>query len=58
MAKLDTSFSSGTEEPVEFQRGWWQLKSPRMKRFLEPENTDGKKESILLCIKEERMGGA
>ena len=41
MTKLNTSPSRESEVTSEFQRGWWQLKSPRIKRFLEEEKMDG-----------------
>ena len=37
----------GSEVPLESRRGWWQLKSPRMKRFLEEGRMEGEKESVL-----------
>ena len=37
MTQSNASSPRGSEVPFESQRGWWQLKSPRMKRFLEEE---------------------
>ena len=34
MTQLNTSSQRRSEIPLESQREWWQLKSPRMKRFL------------------------
>ena len=48
----------GSEVPIESQREWWQLKSPRMKRFLEEERMEGEKESDLPFVREEQIGGA
>ena len=57
MTQLNTSSPRGSEVPLESQRGWWQLKSPRMKRFLEEEKREGEKESVLPFVGEERIGG-
>ena len=58
MTQLNTSSLRGSEVPLESQRGGWQLKSPRMKRFLEEERIEGEKESVLPSVGEERIGGA
>ena len=34
------------------------IEVPRMKRFLEEEKIEGEKESVLLSVGEERIGGA
>ena len=57
MTQLNTSSLPGSEVPFEFQRGSWQLKSPRMKRFLEEEKMEGEKESVLPSVREEQIGG-
>ena len=54
----NTSSPRGSEIPLESQRGWWQLKSPRMKSFLEEERIEAKKKSVLPSVGEERIGGA
>ena len=46
------------DDSIEYFLPTWELKSPRMKRFLEERRTDGEKESVLLSIEEERIGGA
>ena len=48
MTQTNTSSPSGLEVPFKSQRGCWQLKSPRIKRFLEEERMEGEKESVLL----------
>ena len=45
--------SRGSEVPFDFQRVCWQLKSPRVKIFLE-----GEKESVLPSVREKQIGGA
>ena len=57
MTQLNTSSLQASEVPLESQRGWWQLKSQRMKRFLEEKRLEGEKESILPSVGEERIGG-
>ena len=58
MTQLNTSSLRGSEVTLESQRERWQLKSTRMKRFLEEERMEGEKESVLPCVGEERIGGA
>ena len=41
MTQSNTSSLRGSEILLESQRGWWLLKSPRMKRFLEEEMGGG-----------------
>ena len=57
MTQSNTSSPRGSEVPLETQRERWQLKSPRMKRFLEEERMGREKESVLSSVGEERMGG-
>ena len=57
MTQSNTSSPQGSEVPLESQRGCWQLKSPRMKRFLEEGRIEGEKESVLPFVGEERIGG-
>ena len=57
MTESNTSSPCGSEVPFESQRGRWQLKSPRMKRFLDEGRMEGKKESVLLSVREEQIGG-
>ena len=52
MTQSNTSYPRGLEVLLS-PRGRWQLKSPRIKRFLE-----GEKESVLLSDREEQIGGA
>ena len=52
MTQSNTSSPRGSEVTLESQRGW-QLKSPRMKKFLD----EGEKESVLPSDGEERIGG-
>ena len=47
----------GSEVLFESQTGRWQLKSPGIKRFVGEERVEEKKQSILLSIGEERIGG-
>ena len=58
MAQSNTSFPRGSEVLLESQRGWWQLKSPGIKRFLEEERMEGEKEAVWPSVGEERIGGA
>ena len=55
MTQLNTSSPWGLEVPFESYRGWWQLKSPKTKRFLEERRIEGKKESVLLFVREEQI---
>ena len=57
MTQSNTSSLQGSKVPLEFQRGYWQLKSPRMKRFLEEKRMEGEKESVLPSVGEEQIGG-
>ena len=58
MTQSNTSSPRGSEVPLESQRGRSQLKSPRMKGFLEEERMEeGEKESVLPSVGEERIGG-
>ena len=57
MTQSNTSSPKGLEVPLETKRGWWQLKFPRMKRFLEEGRMEGEKESVLPSIGEERIAG-
>ena len=57
MTQSNTSYPRGSEVPLESQRGWWQLKSPTMKRFLEEERMEGEKEWVLPSVGEEQIGG-
>ena len=57
MIQSNTSSPRGSEVPLESQRGWWQLKSPRMKRCLEEGRMEGEKASVLPSVGEERIGG-
>ena len=50
-------FLWGPEVPLESQRRSWQLKSPRLKRFLEEGRMEGEKESVLPSIGEEQIRG-
>ena len=52
MTQSNTPSPRWSEVLVESHRGSWQLKSARMKRFLE----EGKKESVLLFVKERIVG--
>ena len=47
MTQSNTSSSRRLEVPFEFQEGLWQLKSPRMKRFLKKGRVEGEKESAI-----------
>ena len=47
MTQSNTSSPRGSEIPFECQRGRWQLKFPRMKRFLEEGRVEGEKDSVL-----------
>ena len=58
MTQSNTSSPRRSEVPLESQSGWWQLKSRRMKRFLEEGRMEGEKESVLPSVGEERIGGA
>ena len=58
MTQSNTSSPRGSEVSLESRRGWWQLKSPRMKRFLEEGRMKGEKESVLPSVREGRIGGA
>ena len=57
MTQSNTSSPRESEVPLESQSGSWQLKSPRMKRFLEEGRMEGEKESVLPSVGEERIGG-
>ena len=57
MTQSNTSSPWESEVPLESQRGWWQLKSPGMKRFLEEGRIEGEKESVLPLVGEEQIGG-
>ena len=56
---IQSNTSSPWESGVSFesQGGWWQLKSPRMKKFLEEGGMEGKKESVLPFVGEKQMEG-
>ena len=56
MIQLNTLSPPGSKVPFESQRGQWQSKSPRMKRYLEEEKMEGEKESVLPSVREEQMG--
>ena len=58
MTHSNTSSLRDSEVPLESQRGGWQLKSLRMKRFVEEGRMEGEKESVLPSVGEERIGGA
>ena len=58
MTHLNTSSPWGSKVPLEFQKGLWQLETPRIKRFLEEERMEGEKESVLSSDEEERIGEA
>ena len=51
-------FPRGSEVLSESQRGRWQVKFSRMKKFLEERKMEGEKEFVLLSVKEERIGRA
>ena len=53
MTQSNTSSPRGSVVPLESQRVGWQLKSPRMKRFLEEGRIEGEKESVLPSVGEE-----
>ena len=53
MTQSNTSLPRGSEVPFEFQRGSWQLKSPKMKTLLEEERMEEEKESVLQTVGEE-----
>ena len=57
MTQSNTSSPQGSEVPLESQRGLWQLKSPRMKKFLKEERMEGEKVSVPPSVGEERIGG-
>ena len=57
MTQSNTSSPLGSEVPLESQRERWQLKFPRMKRFLEEERIEGEKQLVLLPVGEELIGG-
>ena len=57
MTQLNTSSPRMSEALFESQKGWWQLTCPRIKRFLEERQMEGEKESVLLSIKKEQIGG-
>ena len=57
MTQSKPSSPRGSDAPLESQRGRWQLKSPRMKRFLEEERMGREKESVLPSDEEEQIGG-
>ena len=54
---IEYFLSTESEVPFESQRGLWQLKSPRIKRFLEEGRIEREKESVLPSVWEERIGG-
>ena len=54
----NTSSPRWSKVTLESQRELWQLKSPRMKRFLVEGRMEGEKESVLLSVGEERIRGA
>ena len=56
MTQSNTSFLRASKERFELQERRWQLKSPRIKRFLKEERMEGEKESVLLSVKEKRIG--
>ena len=58
MTQSNTSSPLGSEVSFESHRGLWQLKSPRMKRYLEEGRMDGEKELVLLSVGEEQIRGA
>ena len=58
MNQINTSSPWGSEVPFESQRGCWQLKSSRMKRFLEEERMEEEKKLVLRSVGGERIGGA
>ena len=58
MTQSNTSSPLGSEVPFEAKSVRWQLKSPKMKRYLEEERMQGKKKSVLLSVVEERIGKA
>ena len=57
MTQSNTSSSRGSEVHLESQRGSWQLKSSRMKRFLEEGRMEEEKESVLPSVGEEQIWG-
>ena len=58
MTQSNTSTPRGSEVPIESLRGYCQLKSTRMKRFLEKRKMEGENESVLPSVREEQIWGA
>ena len=58
MTQSNTSSSQGLELSFESQRGQWQLKFVRIKRFLEEARMEEEKNLVLLLVGEEQIGGA
>ena len=54
MTQSNTSSPRGSKVPYKFHKRSWQLKSTRMKRFMEEEE----KESVLPSVGEEQIEGA
>ena len=50
---LNTYSPQRSEVPLESQRGQWQLKFPRMKRFMKEGRMEGEKELVLPSVGEE-----
>ena len=57
MTQSNTSSPRGLEVTLESQKLRWQLKSPRIKRFLVEERMEMEKELVLPTVGEERIGG-
>ena len=56
ITQSNTSSLLGSEVSLESQREWCQLKSPRIKRFLEEGSMEGEKKSVLPFVGEEQIG--
>ena len=57
MTQPNTFSPRGSEVLFKFQRKRWQVKFPRIKRFLVEERIEGEKRSVLLFIKGEHKKG-
>ena len=51
MTPSNTFYSSGSEVPLKFERGSWQLQSSRIKRFLEEESVEEKRSRFYFFAK-------
>ena len=58
MTQSKTLSHRGRKNLLSPRGGDGKLKSPRMKRFLKEERMEEEKESVLLSVREEQIGGA